>query len=415
MLATGAATADSALSGVSGKVVDMEGTPVADFIFAVKPVQRHNGILRPDHENPAHLFGGKSDAAGDFTLTDITPGPVQFAAMSESALTLVETFDPEDPPTEMPHLHRGGMESDKKIFSVQIGKVTAFNIGERSFATGPTITLESGRTLENILITVKDKLRIPGQIVYADGTPLVNAQGRLRTEQREELTVNSRASSNTNFFTDAEGYFTEYPDRPGFYMVSIEYHGLTAGAGPFLIKDGEHPELVVFTLDGTSEDVNPKADVPPEPGGSTHYRPAPSEGVWVINPINGHAYKRVPCESWEDAQRTAVAEGSHLVSINDEAEQHWIEAIFGRQPFWLGLTDTETEGEWEWDSGEPVTFTNWAVQPVFPDRLPDAEKDYVVFTFRNGMWQSVGPESPFWGMARHAVIEKDGLISQIRE
>ena len=78
----------------------------------------------------------------------------------------------------------------------------------------------------------------------------------------------------------------------------------------------------------------------------------------------------------------------------------------------IGLKNTEKEGQWQWDSGEPVTYTNWTAQPVFPDTLPETEKDYVVITFREGEWQSVGPESPFWRMTREAIIEKDGLVSK---
>jgi len=58
-----------------------------------------------------------------------------------------------------------------------------------------------------------------------------------------------------------------------------------------------------------------------------------------------------------------------------------------------------------------VTYTNWVTQPIFPDTLPDTEKDYVVMTFRDGEWQSVGPESHFWRTTRQAIIEKDGLVS----
>ena len=50
---------------------------------------------------------------------------------------------------------------------------------------------------------------------------------------------------------------------------------------------------------------------------------------------------------------------------------------------------------------------------MYPDKLSDDEKDYVVFTFRAGEWQSVGPGHSFWRRARQAVIEKDGLISNI--
>ena len=139
--------------------------------------------------------------------------------------------------------------------------------------------------------------------------------------------------------------------------------------------------------------------------------PKPPKSVWVVNPANGHAYKKIQSTDWHDAQQKAIAEGAHLVSINDEDEQHWLQIIFRSHSSWIGLTDIEKEGEWQWDSGEPVTYTNWTKQPIFPDRLPDTEKDYVVFTFKDGEWQSVGPESPFWRMTREAIIEKDGLVS----
>ncbi len=196
----------------------------------------------------------------------------------------------------------------------------------------------------------------------------------------------------------------------------MEYNDLSAGAGPFLLKDNVQPEEIVFTLEGKLDVVElppPKIKAP----GSIKFRepPAPpTKGVWVINPANGHAYKRIQCEDWYDAQRKAVAEGAHLVSINDESEQHWVQVIFGGQPFWIGLTDAEKEGEWQWDSGEPVTYTNWVIHPILRDKSPDTEKDYVVFTFIRGEWQSISPKSLLWGeIAKQAVIEKDGLVSTI--
>lgn len=137
------------------------------------------------------------------------------------------------------------------------------------------------------------------------------------------------------------------------------------------------------------------------------------QGLWAVNPENRYAYKRIYCESREDAHTQAAAQGAHLVAINDESEQHWLQVIFGGAPFWIGLTDVKKEGEWQWDSREPFNYANWATHEIHPDRLSDDEKDYVVFTFRAGEWQAVGPGSPFWRMAQHAVIEKDGLISDI--
>ncbi|RKU06928.1 hypothetical protein C6501_17860, partial [Candidatus Poribacteria bacterium] len=147
-------------------------------------------------------------------------------------------------------------------------------------------------------------------------------------------------------------------------------------------------------------------------------RPAakPKKIIWIINPANGHAYAKIQCRDWHDAQQKAIAEGAHLVSINDEDEQFWLEVIFG-SPFWIGLNDVEKEGVWVWDSGEPVTYTNWATREFPHDPSPETERDYVAIAPHNheGGWQSAGPNSPPWRMVRQAVIEKDGLVSKIPE
>ncbi len=414
----GVEAAAEGLSGLSGKVVDLEGNAVAGFTFGIQPVQLHDGFLHADHDFLHSLSKGETDSAGVFTVSDIQPGLVQLIALPAPLLDAFEMFDPERfPPEEEipPELMRlGSLEPDKRIYSIQVGKVTVFNMGEPGFSEGLTFALDPGVIIEDVKITVKPRLRIRGRVVYADGTPLANAEADLDMEQRHEFRPNHGGTYGTNFFTDAGGYFTEYTDEPGFYTLSVEYNDLSAGAGPFLLKDGVQPEEIILTLEGKPDPVEPPADNIPDPG-NIEFReppaPPPAISVWIINPTNGHAYKKVHCEDWQDAQREAIEEGAHLVSINDEAEQHWLEVVFSHKPFWIGLTDVEKEGEWQWDSGEPVTYTNWATHPSFPDRLPDTEKDYVVVTFRQGGWQSAGPESPLWRMARWAVIEKDGLVS----
>ena len=448
-------------SGMSGEVVDPGGNPVAGFTFTIRPMKLHRGLLQPEDDfmprlqmPPEGMEGPgmprtttkvQTDPDGTFTVANIPPGLVQLNAVSSDMLDAFEKIDPEkiregaEVPPEFMRL--GRLEPDKKILSLQVGKVTFFyNMEEPHFFEGLTFALKPGVTLENLKITVKSRLQIRGRIVYADGTPLVNANGRLRTRQRDETNPNSGGSSHTDFFTDADGYFTEYRDEPGFYTLSAEYNGLSGGAGPFLFKEGVAPENLVITLDGNPADteqlidqkvgvgdpiergkvpagaenvvieqieVQPKvrAAVPPQ-------APKPPKSVWVINPANGHAYKKIQCQDWHDAQQKAVEEDAHLVSINDEDEQHWLQVIFRSHSTWIGLTDVEKEGTWQWDSGEPVTYTNWATQPVFPDGRPEAEKDYVVITFRDGEWQSISPESHFWRMTREAIIEKDGLVSK---
>ena len=449
-------------SGMSGIVVDPEGTPVDGFTFTIRPMKLQSGLLQPEDDfmprfqmppegmegpgMPRTTTRAQTNPDGTFTVTNIQPGLVQLNAVSSTMLDAFERIDPEkiregaEVPPEFMRL--GRLESDKQIRSIQVGKVTFFyNTEDIGFFSGLTFALKPGVTLENVKITVKQRLRIRARLVYADGTPAVNASGNLSMRHGREDNPRSGGTHGTDFFADADGYFTEYRDEPGFYTLSVKYGGLSGGAGPFLLKEGVAPENLVITLDGNPPDVeqpvNQKVRVPIEKGkvpvgagnivveqveiqplvrarAAVPLQPAKQpKSVWVVNPANGHAYKRIRCADWHDAQQKAVEEGAHLVSINDEDEQHWLQVIFRSHSTWIGLTDVEKEGTWQWDSGEPVTYTNWTAQPIFGDEArPETEKDYVIMTFRDGEWQSIGPESHFWRTTQEAIIEKDGLISK---
>jgi hypothetical protein len=87
-----------------------------------------------------------------------------------------------------------------------------------------------------------------------------------------------------------------------------------------------------------------------------------SYGPFVYeNPDNGHLYILSDPDTWHGAQAQAQSLGGNLVTINDQAEQDWIEDNFGGQNLWIGLTDSEiygkTEGDFEWTSGEEFSYT----------------------------------------------------------
>ena len=269
-----------------------------------------------------------------------------------------------------------------------------------SSSDGITFSIKPGTHIENVEVIAKPRMRIRGRVVFADETPLAKASVKIRARHRSP-DGKGRGSSRSSARTDDAGYFVEYVDEPGLYMVTVNYRGLSAIAEPFLLQEGERKDDVLFTFD--REPISTDA---PTSRVEASTSPLPGAGAWVVNPANGHAYKSIHCESWDDANSQAVAEDAHLVAINDEAEQKWLLGIFGRRPYWIGLTDLAKEGEWGWTSGEPVTYTNWApYEPMDADR---GEEDYVFMGHSlNGEWSDVGTESGAWRSIQMAIIERN--------
>lgn len=131
---------------------------------------------------------------------------------------------------------------------------------------------------------------------------------------------------------------------------------------------------------------------------------------WLVNPENGHAYRKIRCRSLNDAKKQAAANRAYLVAINDENEQKWISGVFGNHLYWIGLSDAQNEGNWVWENGQQLTYSNWGKKGRFPrSTLNTEQQDAAVMTFVNGLWQAIGPGDLFWRYTKNAIIEKDEL------
>ena len=392
LLAPSLSIAQDTTCTLSGRVVDVEGNPIASLSIVIQPFAIVDGRMEsafllkefmPEAYVP--LIKSQTDEAGRFSVTGVKPGPIQFVAQ------------PAHLPVDgmlSPYLY--DLAPDAEVLSIEIGTMTFYPSYEKHPPFGGiTFGIEQGAHLENVEVTVKPRMRIRGQIVFADGTPLANA--RIGTYvRRRDLDGTSTGSSSGRARTDDAGYFVKYVEDPGFYTVAVDFQELSATSEQFILEAGQRHDGLVLTFDSDPVPIKPTPDrVEPD-----------SVGQWVLNPANGHAYKSIHCESWEDAQAKAVAEGTHLVSINDAAEQRWLVSIFGTAPYWIGLTDVAKEGEWGWTSGEPTTYTHWAVHKLIDaDR---GEEDYVFMGLSpDGKWHKVGSQSPEWKMTRMAILEME--------
>ena len=133
--------------------------------------------------------------------------------------------------------------------------------------------------------------------------------------------------------------------------------------------------------------------------------------VIVVNPENGHAYKRIRAKSLADARAKADADDAYLVTINNAAEQKWLSGVFGNGLYWIGLSKAEKEGKWQWDNGEtPHLYELGGPEDKFPrSTLSAEEKDGAVMTFVNGTWHAVGPGDLFWNATGQAILETDNF------
>ena len=392
-----------ATSTLSGRVVDIDGNPIAGLPIAVQSIEISNDELWPmytldqiytpervEHLLAAHAALPKSltDEAGQFTITGIKPGPIQFLAQ------------PAEPPADSVSLsdfHPNTVFApDAEVLSIQIGAIIFYPYNQDEPPLGGiTFAIEPGVHLENLEVTVRPRMRIRGQIVFADGTPLANARITISARRRDFDGTGTGGSGGAPW-TDDAGYFMKYVDDPGFYTVAVEFQGLRAISEQFILEAGQRYDDLVLTFDSEPVPIEPTPD-----------RAEPNRiGQWALNPANNHSYKRIYCDSWDDAQAKAAIDGAHLVTINDAAEQEWLVRVFSTAPYWIGLTDAANEGEWRWTSGEPVTYTHWAPHEL--TSTSSGDEDYVFMGLSpDAKWHKVGPQSPEWRMTRMAILENE--------
>lgn len=97
-----------------------------------------------------------------------------------------------------------------------------------------------------------------------------------------------------------------------------------------------------------------------------------------------------------DAAKTLCAslpKPGHLVTIADQAEQDFVNALMDSSRFWLGLDDLTTEGTFVWVTGEPTGFFNWDPVGGFDNHGPepdavDASFEDMVGLAEDGFWET---------------------------
>ena len=114
---------------------------------------------------------------------------------------------------------------------------------------------------------------------------------------------------------------------------------------------------------------------------------------------NGNEYRLTSeAASWQEAQAEARSLGGNLVTVNNSAEQEWLQETFGAdERLWIGLSDRDSEGDFQWVSGETSSYRNFA--PNQPDNFGRGE-DFVTANWRanSPQWNDVSGLANFRGI-----------------
>lgn len=400
MLLASTLSSKSIAATASGTVIDESGELVTDVIVTIesfkgKFVPANRGIIRLEQVFPPPQ-PCPTDAKGVFEIDNITKDTVNWISL----------------------LSQPGQRYDVLFIDFQ---GISFKFVPYMFRTnsGFPFSIEEDNDVEDIKITVRRKMRIRGQVLDFNGEPLSNTSIVLRVESRNKKgTGNSRSSISTRL--NAEGNFTYYVNNEAYYTITITYQGQTVKSKEMLIKKGQSIDDLKLKFKGEFTTPKKPAKVKPIPNDNQEIiqiaRQKMREGMWAINPANRHAYKKIDCQTPEEALEIAKEHDAHLVTINDKEEQQWILDVFGVKNYWIGCIETDKEGDKKWNNGEPMTYANWDPNPLIPqseETKPEnnaTEKIYTVLIGVTGKWQQIRDGSAITLITKSAILEKEDLI-----
>ncbi|MCG9126775.1 sigma-70 family RNA polymerase sigma factor [Candidatus Poribacteria bacterium] len=367
----------------SGHIIDEKGNPVDDVKIAIMPVEEGIGAWFPKASaesffpNDPLAYPAEINTDGSFHIPILYTEPV--------LLGVLPYFDP-----------------DSEIIKIKTKGMTFYSLGGRAIHRGIVFAAKTREQLNSIEVTVRQFIEVKGTVLQVDGTPVANERIDFKVKHLGLDSLEGRDSWGQK--TDNDGNFVQVINHQldGFYIMSIEYKAQRVILKPIIVKLNDRFHEVTFNL---TEPILPNAPENPlfKANVSAHSR-IDARDVWVVNPANGHAYKKISCLSPEDAIIQAKDEEAYLVTINDEEEQEWISMVFNPIRLLIGLTDIEEEGQWQWQNGDTSEYTNWAKHE--PDDVDNGDEDYVILTGQE--WEDIGPENIRWSWMQTALIEKKG-------
>lgn len=248
---------------LSGRVVDVEGKAIADLHVFLQSVNTSDLVHVSKILSPRDLLKSqhsKTNTEGAFTIKNIPSGATYLGILPNSfnaflpkdlAKKISGTLDRKDINTlrSMGFFERDqdDFEPDYEVLSISKKGIIIYPHSD----SDPIIfDINPATHSKNIVVTVRQRMRIRGRLLYEDRTPVVNIRINLR-ESRYTEDGKGFGSSGGNPKTDANGYFIYYPEEehdPRYYVFGLRYKDMVAESEPIRLKPGERFEELTLIL-----------------------------------------------------------------------------------------------------------------------------------------------------------------------
>lgn len=202
----------------------------------------------------------------------------------------------------------------------------------------------------------------------------------------ETITITWGGVSGTAYY---EYYLTAYPE--GYAYTNFTDHGtLTVPSVTFYGPDLKNGHYSFFVHGANSAGWSPQSNW-------IEFDVYASDYVPVVTEVyDGHIYALYDLEmAWSFARDLCADMGGHLLTINDAAEQAYVETLINKGSkygYWLGgtnftTTETDVNGPYRWVTKEAFSYTNWgAGEPNFSGERGTRERFAEIRRDNNGKW-----------------------------
>ena len=210
---------------VTGRVIDLDGNPVAELPVFIAPLDVDEGgdmwTVSLPYEH-AQLRRARTDREGQFSITDVPSGPVYIGALPDDIdkylpkdfEKIVDEFTSRDWGKTTQDdiaafvssnfgMNSADFEPDVEVLFIRVQGLTLYS---RTDYDQIAFGLKPDTHMKGVEVTVQPRMRVRGRVLFKDSTPLANTRVRLHTRSRN-VDGSGSSGSGGDLWIDTEGYF----------------------------------------------------------------------------------------------------------------------------------------------------------------------------------------------------------------